>query len=437
MSRFSEIQFGEISAETEREVNPKLIEQGFIDLNSIEEEALYGRRFLFLGYKGSGKSSIGERIDLSQGDRYDRFVKKVSLADFPFTPFSKIVKGDMEPEAKFPTAWSWILLIYAMESFGRDAATQHPEMEDFAAALQTFVQLGVSPGASPAVIARVSSKKSFAIRAPFNLLEFTRGDGPAKSPDDIFNFVASLKSFIVKARSPNKHFLIVDGLDDILSARSVQYKSLYALMQEAAELNGIFVKNGVPLKIIILCRTDLFDRTLGPNKNKIRIPFAVDLDWYHNPNDQDNSMLVRGANLRAKISLQRDVDIFSEFLPSHTHNVPTRQYLLDMTRHTPRDFFQLLTNIQKYHKSGRMTENEVRPGLRDYSIKYFQPEVQDELSGYAEVDQIGAFYSAVSLVGKRDFSFEELSSAWSDTYKEKSDESLISICKSLFDCSAI
>ena len=437
MKDFSEIAFGEISAEAEREINPKLIEQGFVDLNSIEKEALYGRRFLFLGYKGSGKSSVGERLDLSQDGKHGRFVKKVSLADFPFTPFSKIIKGDIEPEAKFPTAWSWILLIYVLESFGKDAGASHSDENELLAALKLFEELGVSPEASPAKIARTSSKNAFSFKIPLEIGKYSYESGPNKRPDDIFNFVASLKNFIANTRSPNQHYLIIDGLDDILSSRGVQYKSLYALMQEALELNSLFSKNSVPMKIIVLCRTDLFDRTPGPNKNKIRSPYAFDLDWYHDPRTPDDSMLVRGANLRATNSLNREVDIFSEFLPSHIHRTPTMQYFLDMTRHTPRDFFQLLANMQKYHKSGKLTDSEVKSGLRDYSIKYFQPEIHDELSGYAEVDDINDFFSAISIVGKRDFSFEELTMAWTSERTERSIDILSSICKAVFDCSAI
>ncbi len=437
MNDFSQINFGEISGEAERELNPNLIENGFVDLKSIEEEALEGRRFLFLGYKGSGKSFIGERIDLTQGSRFDRFVKKISLADFPYTPFSKIVKGDVEPEAKFPTAWSWILLVYVIESFARDAATSHPNMNDLHQALTAFKELGVSPGASPGAIARTSSKTNFSVKLPMGLFEIDNDEGEKKRLDDIYNFVEVLKEFVVNISSPNKHFLIIDGLDDILSSRGVQYKSLYALMQEVQNLNGMFSRKGVPFKIIVLCRTDLFDRTPGPNKNKIRIPFAFDLDWYHDPSDPENSMLIRGANLRASNSLGREVDVFKDFLPSKVHGTPTIQYLLDMTRHTPRDFFQLLSCLQKFHKKGKMKETEVQSGLRDYSLKYFQPEVHDELSGYAEVDDIASFFSSVSAIGKRDFSFPELTSAWNSEVGEGRENELALMCKAMFDCSAI
>lgn len=208
-------------------------------------------------------------------------------------------------------------------------------------------------------------------------------------------------------------------------------------MYETSILNALFHRHNVPFKIIILCRTDLFDKTPGPNKNKIRQPYAVELDWYHDPNEPDHSMLLRGASLRGKNSLGRKVDVFSEFLPKFVYDTPTKQYFLDMTRHTPRDFFQLLSYVQKFHKSGKMTDQEVKSGLRDYSIKYFYPEVHDELSGYAEVTEINAVFVAIAAIGKRDFSYAELEIAWSEACEgQASASTLLTMSNAMFDCSA-
>lgn len=437
MSEIQSIDFGEVSAETERVSNPGLIKQGFVNLNSIEEEALNGRKYLFLGYKGSGKSSIAERIDLSIGDKFNRFVRKISLADFPFTPFSKIIKGDAEPEAKFPAAWSWVLLIYIMESFDRDAAATHQDIERFRDAIRAFRDLGISPESAPSAIVRASSQKGFAAKAPYGLMEYNSGTSGMKSANDIYNFVDVLKKIVSSIRSPSKHYLIIDGLDEILSSRGVQYKSLYALIYEVSQLNELLAQHVVPMKVIVLCRTDLFERTPGPNKNKIRQAYAVELDWYHDPNDPSNSLLVRAANLRAKLSLGRDVDIFAEFFPKYLYKTPSLQYLLDMTRHTPRDFLQLLTYLKRFAKGSRLSEEEAKSGLREYSIKYFFPEIHDELSGYADEVEINSLFEALARLGKRDFSFNELFVELKKEAPKSVEDNVLEILKALFNCSAV
>jgi len=65
--------------------------------------------------------------------------------------------------------------------------------------------------------------------------------------------------------------------------KEVQYKSLSALVYETDRLKITFMNNGVGAKIIILCRTDLFERLPGPNKNKIRQDSSYEIDWYRRP----------------------------------------------------------------------------------------------------------------------------------------------------------
>lgn len=50
------------SAEQEGAADPNLLLDGFFDLGGLVQEATAGHRFLFLGYKGSGKSAISEEL---------------------------------------------------------------------------------------------------------------------------------------------------------------------------------------------------------------------------------------------------------------------------------------------------------------------------------------------------------------------------------------
>ncbi|MDO8982511.1 P-loop ATPase, Sll1717 family [Cypionkella sp.] len=437
MTDFKKIKFGWVSAEAERANDPGLLTDGHIDFRSMESEATEGKKYLFLGYKGSGKSTLAERMDLTLSGRFDKFVKVVSLGDFPFTPFSKIIKGDEEPESKFPAAWSWILLIYVLESFEKDKGAQISDAEVFNEAIGAFRAMGLSPSASPSAIVRKSSKTNFSVTLPGKLAEYVSSGGEVKNTTEIFNFVESLKSIASRIRSGSNHYLIIDGLDDILTTREVQYKSLAALIYEIGKLNELFSRNSVPFKIIVLCRTDLFDRIPGPNKNKIRQSYALELDWYHDVKDPDNSLLFRAATIRAERSLARSVKIVEEFFPPYINSTPSKQYLLDLTRHTPRDFLQLLSHMQEFCSGNRLSESNVRSASRDYSIKYFLPEIRDELAGYALPNEIEAIISALSLVGKRDFKISELFAASKATLFPLSDQQVYTLCVALFNCSAI
>src|SRR5690606_19053138 len=97
---FKDINFGYASAETERAEAPQLLTEGYVELRQALTQARTGPKFLFLGYKGAGKSAVGERLSLDARGKHDEFVRLVHLGDFPFTPFSKMIRGDVEPEMK-------------------------------------------------------------------------------------------------------------------------------------------------------------------------------------------------------------------------------------------------------------------------------------------------------------------------------------------------
>lgn len=434
---FREIAFGFISAEHERANDPGLITEGYIDFKAAAEEATDGKKFLFLGYKGAGKSSLGERLHLTLAEQHDRFAKLVSLADFPFTPFSKLIRGDVEPEAKYPTAWSWILLIYLLESMVGDEGGSHYNMPALLDAAKAFRQMGLSPASDPASIVRTTSKNSFKLALPGELASFEWAGSEIRPASEIPDFVESLKNIVRGFRSSSKHYLIIDGLDDILTSREIQYKSLGALIFEVSRLNSDFAKRGVPAKIILLCRTDLFERIPGANKNKIRHDASVEFDWYHDPQNPENSLLLHAAQIRTSRSIGAGTKLFGTLIPDYLNGDRAAKQLLDMTRHTPRDFLQLLTHIQGFCSGNVVDIDAFKAGLREYSIKYFLPEIEDELSGYADPEEIQKIITAFGRVKKRDFSFSELVSAAKTMKNTLTEERIHEICENLFECSAL
>ena len=437
MHDFKDIRFGYTSAQTERAEDPDLLRDGYIDLKMVTEEVRDGPKFLFLGYKGAGKSAIGERLKLTSDGKFDEFVRVIQLSDFPFTPFSKIIRGDAEPETKYPSAWSWILLTYLLESFARDEGIRHHNVEAFKDAVDSFRQMGLCPTEEPGKIVRTSAKANFKIAIPGRLAEAAWSGTELRPASEIPDYVESLKELLAGIRSESKHFLVIDGLDDILTSREIQFKSLGALVFEVQKINSLFRYHNVPAKIILLCRTDLFERFQGANKNKIRQDHAIELDWYSNPREPEKSLLVQAAQLRASISLSGNVNLFKDFFVSRVEDYDTRTYLLDMTRHTPRDFLQLLSHLQEFSTPGMLTESEIKAGLRSYSIKYFLPEIQDELSGYASQEEINILFRMLGRLRKRDLKFDELVKEANSGPKKISEERLFEIMQVLFECSAI
>lgn len=119
-TKFSDINFGYASAEQEGVNHPELLLSGYFNLHNIVNEARFSPKFLFLGYKGAGKSAISERLRLLAEQNKDLYTTAITLSDLPYSQMKRIVWGDIEPEAKFPAAWSWLILLSLYESFSND-----------------------------------------------------------------------------------------------------------------------------------------------------------------------------------------------------------------------------------------------------------------------------------------------------------------------------
>jgi len=429
------VQFGEISAEVELEVNPDLIRKGFYDFDNILDKLLNQHYYLVLGNKGSGKSIIGEHIRLTCGLQEDKtclFVNSVSLNQFPYKSFKKIISGTSETESKLPTTWKWLLLIYAYKSFREDLGKDCEFDAEFNRAIETLQKIGVLP-ADLNRIAILASKKSFKLKLP--IFEATQDYIDRGGELHYLHIVEYLERVILKIRSKSKHYLIIDGLDEVLSSRNIQYESIAALISEAREINRHMRENDTPFKIIILCRKDLYKRLPGSNKNKITNAFSIDLNWYQDQVSIEDKEIVKLANFRAN-TFGEDGNIFTKYFPRRIDDKTPMEYLLENTRYTPRDYLRLLTYIAQNASERIAKFSDIRTGIKEYSNKYFWPEIEDELDGYISKDDVARFKKLLVHFHKRDFELSELQT-FADGFTEYEGLDLHRIMETLYECGAV
>ena len=165
------------------------------------------------------------------------FLTSLNLEDFPYTTFSQIVKEDIAPEAKYPTAWSWIFLIYILASFVKDQLVVHPDQEAFEQTIAALTEMGLMPTPGLQRLIRSTTKKTFKLTIP-KFLESSWEKN--ESHNDIHAYVENLKILVREVRTKSKHVLVVDGLDDIVTSESAQWESLGALVFEVNRLNMLF-----------------------------------------------------------------------------------------------------------------------------------------------------------------------------------------------------
>lgn len=430
---FNEIEFGKARAELEGARYPNLLKNGYLDYRGVYEKLESGEKFLVLGHKGCGKSAIGEKLRLESNKKA---VSLVHLEDFPFKSFGKIFSGASEAESKYPTSWSWLLLLMIIDNLRNDAGARDSVNIDYNNSINELSKLGILPAKDVKKLIIQSTKTTFRAQIP-KFLEYAKESVSSGSASDLqfLSLVEYLKKLVVEYSTEGGLVLVIDGLDDILTKREIQYQALSALIFEVDRLNLYFFKNGKNIHIVVLCRTELYERLPGPNKNKLRQDSAFELNWYHDPNSPGESSLVKLINLRAKLSTGNEVDVFSKFLCQEIDGKEIRHYLLDMTRHTPRDFISLMNSLKTFYTGDKMDRQQIFSALRQYSIDYFEPEIRDEMVGYVDSADYEKFCSLVGLIRQREFSFSNLSSK-ADA-EGMSHEALEDVLKALYDCGAV
>lgn len=433
---FKQIKFGMAAAEKEKSDLPNLLIEGFLDaygyIGKIENE----NKFLVLGPKGSGKSAIGSRLELLSKNDDSLYTQQYYLKDFPYKSFTEILPGGEAPEIKYPNNWEFILLTALLDSFRKDNNCICDDEYDLQKTIGIFENLGLIPKKDLSQIVKTTTKKEFKIGLQ-DYCSFQYSSESSKIHFDIKTLFNNLKEVCYSVKTKNKHFIIVDGLDTVLTHRETQYQSLSALILAADRMNQKLQENNVNAKIVILCRTDLLDKLSDPNKNKVILDSGVVLEWYDDVRDAKATNLVHLINLRAKISLKHDVDVFNEFLPEKIMgDKPTVKVLLDHTRHTPRDIIQMMNKIQEHTKGKTPTRDDIWNGLRTYSIQYFMQEIHDELVGFLTNEERDGAFQLITAMGKSKFFIKEFEQKKSRDARFK-DLDLNKILNIFYNCNAI
>jgi hypothetical protein len=449
MIEFRDFAFGSASARTEREVTPYLLLEGYYDLDDHTRQLLEGPKFIVLGYKGSGKSAVSERLLLIQDSRRDLYVRQIDLEEFPFGTLEKIVGGALDPEAKYPLAWSWLVLLTLLDSFLSDYQLASTSDQDLNQVVGILRQVGLLPAVRIKDLAHESVKGSVRAGVP-RLLE-TSLERTAQAQDPWPQVAALLKRLVVGLRTDGQHVLtkenesswifeprltcsntpptspesrfllgIIDGLDAVLTRKDVSLASLSALLNELVRMNADFAREGTPARVLLLCRTDLYDRLPNPNKNTIRRDKAILLDWYQEGLAAKRTHLLRLVGRRARIAGYQGDDVLADYLPPEVDRHSTKERLLDYTRHTPRDLIAALNDLQRFSSTERLSQEKFHRGVRRYATDYFYNEIHDGLTGLLEDEERTSVLQLLGSLRERQFTIAKLRSkvrsnrSWAD-----------------------
>lgn len=394
---FANLYFGKSDSKNELNGQRDEFIRSFVDLKNITQQVIEGERTLVLGPKGTGKSALAWFLDASKlGSNYLTKVLDASL--LPLADIPRLDTGQPAGADRTVSAWKFILLCNYLALLLSDESSDLParlEVDRVVRLLRRYGFTGDTAGR--AIINATTTTVEIPLPKIGNVYR-----RESKSSLNIFNLLPYMEEWAAGARSANRHVLLLDGLDSIFLNDSKYDESLASLVQAAYSINQNLGSVGASGSIVLLLRHDVFNRVslILPDSQKMRDDHSVELDWRVMSGAAGaRAPLVQLVNQKAgQAAGLQSIDVLSYFPQYITigggngdapRYVERLQYLLNLTRHTPRDLLRLMDEIRKVEGSGifppsgaTLRPEVIREGVIQYSSRYFTGAIRNEFAGY-------------------------------------------------------
>jgi hypothetical protein len=415
---YVELYFGRSDSRTELTERHDEFIRSYVDLQNATASVLYGREFLVLGPKGTGKSALAWYIKATES--YGTHLADVrDASNLPLAEVPRLQTGQVSGPERTVVAWKFILLCNYLEILLRDQGCSIQKNNEALRIAKLLRGYGFIGDASGRALTKYATD-TVSVPIPHLGQIYKR---ESKNNLNIYNLIPYLEQWVSEAQATVRHVLLLDGLDSIFLNDPQYDQSLYSLVQGAYQLNQKLGAQAATGSIVLLLRNDVFARiSLSlPDSQKMRDDLSHDLDWrIMSGQAGTNAPLMQLVNRKAAQAHGiENVDVLGYF-PSHItlgsrtgapKRMRTFQYLLNLTRHTPRDILRLFEEIRKVEESGIyapsgmvLRDDVIREGVVQYSTKYFVGAIRNEFAGVEGGPEAATLaISALKAVGKQTF----------------------------------
>ncbi|MDH2336568.1 P-loop ATPase, Sll1717 family [Clostridium perfringens] len=407
--QFKDYQFGYADAAKEYTLIPEIFEKAFWDPKGIIDQLMNKWGFMLVGRKGVGKSAFSSKIQSLSEQTTNLFSTQMMLNDFEFSTFSKTkIDSNVTGTQKYKNSWEFILLIAIYKIIHDDLNIR--EIESFNNMVKLLEEIGFPIELNyKRNIATLSKLKIGTNLGIFDAgLEKEFGTKPTSYLERLSliteNMIEALTTICF---NDEKIILSIDGVDDILRFKKNQLDILASLIRSVDYLNETFIKNKLPIKIILFIREDIVCSVTDPDINKIKRDGSITLSWANRLDD-----LKSVVKLRFLLSGVPEEDLESHWenlFPKLIRNKDPWTYLLEYTLYKPRDVLQFLKCCQEnYPEKSFLTRSEMKTALKIYSKDYFIEEMKNEITGFTDENLINILPSVFRKLGQTAFSLQSL-----------------------------
>lgn len=275
-----DIDLGGFDAESDPGLDDYLVKTRYVN------QALTGKRFIFKGRKGAGKSAIFTQVDRLASEKYGKDVLTISLTpeDYAWNVLKGYRESGLSVEQAHVSAWKMSILVEVAAEIASSDRNWGPLERDSVKRLQKFIRENVGEHKvegklqSTATFLRLDSVslRAFGIAGSVSL-------GKAMGTTSNLPGVASvlLKEISVVANAV-KIIVAIDRLDDAWDGSPESRSLLVGLFKVCKDLNDHFrlvYNNDLGgLLFVAFIRSDIYESLDFDDRDKLR-PFEVEIVW--------------------------------------------------------------------------------------------------------------------------------------------------------------
>ncbi|WP_261624317.1 P-loop ATPase, Sll1717 family [Nesterenkonia marinintestina] len=274
--RLGDLDIGEIDAESDAGLDDYFVRTPFVD------RAMEGRRTLFLGRKGSGKSALfGQLPRLVREAGQNRVVISITPDHYAWSALKDYKEQGLLAEQAHTNAWKLTLAIEVATAVTSLKLTWTTGTRRSVDKLQKFLEDNfgtINPGIADTAKSILKGLNSF------NFSAFGFGVGMSSDPNNEQALTPALASQIFTvigdAVCEIGVMVTIDRLDDSWDGSEEAKSLLVGLLKASKEINSQLSKRtgDLGLRILVFLRSDIYDVLQFDDKDKHR-PTQTPIEW--------------------------------------------------------------------------------------------------------------------------------------------------------------
>ena len=359
------------------------------------EDAAQGRRTMYVGRRGTGKSANFKAISEDLSERFDTVPVEVAPSDYELQRISEYLEGNLEatPTHLYGPTWHYVLTTEMVKSLvERTDRLLLSENDPDSHAIHQFYESNNS-----ALDLDFGSRVTQALMAQLepsidNLLRTTHEVTQSAINELIdYHILRRLLAFAKKEKIT--FFLVVDDLDKHWKPSNQQsIELLVGLIDEADRLQRFFQGR---LKVVIFLRQDIFD-AMAQHDDDLPKRSYLRMEW-----TTTNLKHVVAERLAKDSATQRatDEEIWSAVFPEEVNGTAAHDYILSRALPRPRDVLSLCqAAIDQAKRNGHswVTAQDIIDGEKSNATDFIRA-LESEFT--ASYPKLGVILNVFSRIG--------------------------------------